>query len=275
MMLIPHHANQFRPHLIRRVGLFVVVVLAVGAQLTSSIGGTALGMQKELSAADLLRTSNEERRSHGEAPLQLDEKLSRAAQLKVQDMFKQQYWAHDAPDGTSPWHWFKAAGYSYSYAGENLAKDFTSARAVTSAWMASPDHRANILDNQYAQVGFAVMEGTLSGKATTLVVALYGAPVSAIAATTTKAPAIAAVEGRTMSLWTRFVIALQSVTPAVLVCLMALTIAAIVAAFAQLYRSRLPKRLRQTHYRYHGIYKAAGLVSLIITIISLYGSGQI
>jgi hypothetical protein len=117
------------------------------------------------------------------------------------------------------------------------------------------------------------MQGTLKGKATTLVVALYGAPVSALASTTPKDTSAAA--GQTMAIWTRIVIALQSVTPAVTLGLMVLTIAAMVAAFAQFYRSRLPKKLRQSQYRYHGIYKAAGLVSFIIAIISLYGSGQV
>jgi hypothetical protein len=42
--------------------------------------------------------------------------------------------------------------------------------------MKSPGHRANILDENYTEAGFATAEGQLEGKPTTLVVAVYGKP---------------------------------------------------------------------------------------------------
>ncbi|MDE2589434.1 MAG: hypothetical protein KGL95_07190 [Patescibacteria group bacterium] len=67
------------------------------------------------------------------------------------------------------------AGYDYTYAGENLARGFTSAQDAINAWMASPTHRANVLSRNYQDVGFAVEDGNLTGeKDTTLIVEEFG-----------------------------------------------------------------------------------------------------
>jgi uncharacterized protein YkwD len=281
LTLVPHGANQYRPHLVRRTGLLAVLLLVVGLQAAYGMatGGTVLGARQAISADDLLNVTNQERQKAGLSSLVSDAQLSKAAFMKAQDMFKNQYWAHTSPDGVTPWQWFGKAGYNYAYAGENLAKDFGSASAVMTAWMSSPEHRANILSNHYTQVGFAVVDGTLNGSPTVLVVALYGEPANALAAgtvssnrtvPTTIAPAIKGVP-----LWTRIVVAAEAFTPAALIGLIVLTLASAVATAAHLYRNRLPKKLRQTPYRHHGVYKAVGLGAVIIAMISLYSGGQI
>ena len=282
LTFVPHGANQYRPHLIRAHGLAiaiaVVVVLQVGHGLFA--GGDVLGATQPISASNILADTNARRTQNNLKPLALDSRLSKAAFLKAQDMFKQQYWAHTSPSGTTPWHWFGVVGYDYDYAGENLARNFSSASAVMAAWMASPEHKANILNPQYTQLGLAVVDGTYGGQPETLVVALYGRPVqsTALAATgqnaNTPTPTVAPAE-HSITPWTRLVMAAESFTPAALLGLIILTISSIVATAAQLYRSKLPKKLRQTHYRHHGAYKAAGLISLIVVLISLYGGGQI
>ncbi len=99
-----------------------------------------------------------------------------AAAAKANDVFAKNYWAHYAPDGTSPWFFFQQAQYQYLYAGENLAKDFTDSQAVVAAWMNSPTHRDNILKPEYEEIGFAVQEGNLQNQDTVLVVQLFGKP---------------------------------------------------------------------------------------------------
>jgi hypothetical protein len=281
LTFVPHSANQYRPHLIRAHGLAIVVALVVILQIGHGLfgGGNVLGVTQPIAASDLLADTNAERAKSNLRPLSLDPQLSKAAFLKAKNMFEQQYWAHTAPDGTTPWHWFGVVGYDYDYAGENLARNFGSASAVMAAWMASPEHEANILNTHYTQLGLAVVDGTYNGQPETLVVALYGTPVSsapvgAVAANTTNTPTAAPVEHE-ISLWTRTVMAAESFTPAALLGLIILTVASIVAATTHLYRQRLPKKLRETHYRHHGAYKAAGLISLAVVIISLYGNGQI
>lgn len=105
----------------------------------------------------------------------MNDQLSTAAAGKAAHMFANDYWAHFAPDGTSPWYFIKSAGYNYVYAGENLAKGFTTSNDAVQAWMNSPTHKANILSPQYEDMGFAIREGTLQGEDTVLIVQMFGA----------------------------------------------------------------------------------------------------
>jgi hypothetical protein len=91
-------------------------------------------------------------------------------------MFKNNYWAHVSPTGTEPWDFILAEDYDYSYAGENLAKNFNSSKEVVTAWYNSPSHKENLLNKNYTEMGFAVVNGTLDGYKTTLVVQMFGKP---------------------------------------------------------------------------------------------------
>lgn len=241
-------------------------------------GGTVLGVKQPISAEELLTLTNQQRAEAGLASVKANAELSKAAFMKANDMFEHQYWAHTSPSGVTPWQWFDKAGYNYVYAGENLAKDFGSASAVMTAWMGSTDHRANVLNEHYTQVGFAVVDGTLDGHPTVLVVALYGEPVRALAGATAAQPtpttAAPAVRD-SVPFWTRIVVAAEAFTPAAIIGLIVLTLASVVATAAHLYRNRLPYKLRRTPYRHHGIYKTIGLSALIIVMVSLYSGGQI
>ncbi|HQT82722.1 MAG TPA: CAP domain-containing protein, partial [Candidatus Paceibacterota bacterium] len=107
--------------------------------------------------------------------------LDAAAQAAADDMAAKGYFAHVSPDGKSPWYWLDAAGYHYSYAGENLAVNFTDSSAVEAAWMASPEHRANIEKPQYTQVGFGTANGMYEGQMTTFVAEFFATPAAAAA----------------------------------------------------------------------------------------------
>jgi Cysteine-rich secretory protein family len=91
-------------------------------------------------------------------------------------MFNDQYWAHSSPNGTEPWDFIVSSGYVYKVAGENLARDFSNTAEMIEAWMASPTHRANIMNDNYTEIGIAVVDGTLEGFETTLVVQMFGKP---------------------------------------------------------------------------------------------------
>jgi hypothetical protein len=108
-------------------------------------------------------------------------------------MFSKDYWAHNAPDGTTPWVFIKGAGYNYIYAGENLARGFSSAQDVITAWMNSPEHRQNVLSPNYQNVGFAVSTGKLNGEDTVLVVEMLGSTNLAPAVAEAKKPVEVAV----------------------------------------------------------------------------------
>jgi hypothetical protein len=186
---IPHKQNDHRPHLIRAHGLAIMATLILGVQVTAFVvqpaatklasHGHVLDYATDITPTELLVDTNDQRIANGLSPLVMDAQLNYSASLKAADMFAENYWAHVSPSGIQPWYWFTKAGYSYSYAGENLAKDFATTAGVMTGWMNSPGHRANILNPHYVDVGFAVENGTLVGGQTTLVVAHYGAPAEA------------------------------------------------------------------------------------------------
>lgn len=279
LAVVPHSANQFRPHLARTYSivmlLAIVSITFVGSRLSTN--DSVLGVEANVSATELLTDTNAERGRDNLQPLKYNDRLSTAAFLKAQDMFKQQYWAHVAPDGTTPWQWFSKVSYNYTYAGENLAKNFKTASATTTAWMASQKHRENILNPHYTDIGFAVVDGELGGKRTTLIVALYGEP-----ATEEQVAGAAIPQGHSitpvaaaMSPITRFGVILQSMSPATLASVMLLLFTAMIAMSAHTYRRQLPVPIRRSWRYHHGLYKAVGLTAVVVVIVGLYSGGQI
>lgn len=135
---------------------------------------SVLGITANVSVNDLLILTNQKRAEVGLSPVVLNSALSKAAEEKAQYMIEKNFWAHVAPDGTTPWYFIKNSGYEYLYAGENLARGYNSAPDVMAAWMASPSHRENILSPHYKDIGFAVKSGTLTGADTVLIVEEFG-----------------------------------------------------------------------------------------------------
>lgn len=179
----PTHTNNFRAKLLHHQSLvFVIGILIAGNFLTKILGSTPLhilGFTSSITINEVVTKTNEERLKAGLQPLSYNEKLSDAARRKAANMISENYWAHNSPSGKSPWVWFKDAGYTYLFAGENLAKDFGSTDRMVNAWMASPTHRDNIVNAKYKEIGIAVVPATLQGSETVLVVQLFGTPTNA------------------------------------------------------------------------------------------------
>jgi len=177
---IPHDKNNHHPTILQSGGLSLFLVALVVGQAVANFqsgGGKVLGYATNISAPEIIRLTNVERNNVGLKSLTENSSLDTAAGLKAADMFAKNYWAHYAPDGTSPWYFFNLVGYQYSTAGENLARDFATSSGVVAAWMASPGHKANILNENFTEIGVAVANGNLLGEDTTLVVQLFGRPV--------------------------------------------------------------------------------------------------
>ena len=195
----PSHTNNFRSRLLHNSGIFAVIAIIltgnVFLRLLESTNLHILGFTSSVTIDEVVRATNEERIAQGLKVLSYNERLADAARRKAANMFEENYWAHNSPSGKSPWVWFKEAGYSYVYAGENLAKDFGDTSRMMSSWMASPTHRENIINPKYTEFGLAVVPGTIQGQETVLVVQLFGASqggaVPQVAsANTTTAPAV-------------------------------------------------------------------------------------
>ncbi len=135
---------------------------------------SVLGISTNITSEQLLELVNQKRKENGLASLSINPELSSAAQSKARDMFTKDYWAHNSPDGKTPWVFFKDANYNYVYAGENLARGFNNAQDIVDAWMESVKHRENLLSSNYRDVGFAVETGKLNGETTILVVEELG-----------------------------------------------------------------------------------------------------
>lgn len=175
---IPSEHNNHRAKLLHNQSLFVLVIIFFLLSLVvfpvKKNYPQVLGDSISISAQELLQLTNSEREDRGLSALTLDSQLAKAAELKADYMFEKNYWSHIAPDGTTPWVFIKRAGYDYVYAGENLARGFTSSSDVVNAWMASPTHRENILSPKYQDIGFAIREGNLLSENTILVVEMFG-----------------------------------------------------------------------------------------------------
>ncbi|HBP51656.1 MAG: hypothetical protein US68_C0019G0011 [Candidatus Shapirobacteria bacterium GW2011_GWE1_38_10] len=182
LLFIPQEKNNHRALLLRPsfLGIFIALYLlnqSIIQSLTVLKPGI-LGYSSEITAQKVLNQTNSERQKLGLPVLEYNDTLSQSAAAKANDMFSNNYWSHNSPAGKTPWDFFKSAGYKYSIAGENLAKDFYDTDGLIKAWMNSPTHRDNIINDKYQEIGIAVINGVLSGVKTTLVVQHFATPLN-------------------------------------------------------------------------------------------------
>lgn len=175
---IPHPGNDHRPHALRPPALFTYATAAVGVKVITflllAVIYPSVADLATIISGDVVLLTNTARLEAGQATLQVDPVLAAAAKAKGEDMLRRGYFAHQSPDGRQPWEWIDRGRYDYVYAGENLAMDFTSAGAIHGAFMTSPSHRENILDVHYADIGVAVVSGTMDGRPVDLLVQFFG-----------------------------------------------------------------------------------------------------
>ena len=132
-----------------------------------------------LTELGVLVWTNFQRISIGVKPLAKSPLLDEVANAKLNDMFENQYFAHEAPNGDYVGDLAKDFGYRYLLIGENLAYgDFANDRTLVDAWMGSPGHKENILKEGYTEIGIAVGKGMFEGRETWLAVQSFGTPYS-------------------------------------------------------------------------------------------------
>jgi uncharacterized protein YkwD len=129
-----------------------------GATLTPQEGNV------ETIRAATLCLVNRERAANGEGALQPNAQLQQAAQGHSESMVEEDYFEHVSPNGDTPLSRMRAAGYIYSSqvgyeVGENIGWGtlwLATPNAIVAAWMASPGHRANILDAHFHDTAIGV-----------------------------------------------------------------------------------------------------------------------
>ena len=135
---------------------------ALGAALLVLIFSTttaAAGLTR--AEARLLHDLNEVRAAHGLSPLRYDPRLQRAARAHSRDMLVTQIFQHGS---------FGARMLRFdvkgTLIGENLAwgnGPFGTASGIVRAWLASPEHRANLLRPEYTRIGIGDLVGAFLG----------------------------------------------------------------------------------------------------------------
>src|SRR3989344_3490025 len=187
--LIPCKENGFKPRILETQFFFILFGLLVGLKILTIVsfwGNFGATIFNQVSQSDLYVLTNEARIANGVGKLQISSKLEAAAQLKLADMFQNNYFAHTSPVGIEPWHWFNKANYGYRLAGENLAMSFMSSNDVLNAWLNSESHRKNLLLNDFKEIGIAVGSGVINGQQTVVVVQEFGTPRTPALAVQTK-----------------------------------------------------------------------------------------
>jgi uncharacterized protein YkwD len=165
-----------------------VLVAAFLVPASARASETRLSSSRSATAAldiGVLEQLNAIRSAHGLTTLTLNPSLSAAARTHSDEMLADGYFAHDSADGSPFWKRIQAfypqGQFGYWLVGENLFWTAGSSTATQSmnAWMASPEHRANILDPAWRQIGISAATspdapGAYSGLSVTVITTDFG-----------------------------------------------------------------------------------------------------
>jgi uncharacterized protein YkwD len=142
----------------RRTHVFVAFVAVFCAIALVPAAGAAT---RTSAAGSLLQAVNSTRTAHGLRPLKLDTTLVRAARSHSLTMLRSQVFSHGDFHGRMVA--FHVAG---PVAGENLAwgnGSYSKPTAIIREWLASPEHRANLLRPGWTRIGIGIVRGTFLG----------------------------------------------------------------------------------------------------------------
>ena len=168
------HKNKEIMKLKISIGIVTILVLLIG--IIPSFRSSIFDSLSAIYGAVLVNLTNQSRVNNNVAQLKINPLLEKAAQMKADDMATKGYFAHNTPDGKTPWYWFDQAGYKYTYAGENLAVNFQNSEEVENAWLASRGHFLNIVNPHYTEIGIATSTGIYKGREAIFVVQMFGSP---------------------------------------------------------------------------------------------------
>jgi uncharacterized protein YkwD len=174
----PGSRERRRHRLVVGLALTVFAILASPALATAhrvtaratTARRTCTGADLRPSPSDLSRVRaailclvNRERAGRGERPLAFNERLEHAAQSHTESMAFRNYFEHDGPRGETPVTRMRATGYISSSRGFEVGENIgwgtlwdATPSSIVAAWMASPGHRANILDARFRDTAIGV-----------------------------------------------------------------------------------------------------------------------
>lgn len=110
----------------------------------------------------LFNLINDKRLENGKEKLELDENLSKIAKEKAIDMVNSNYFSHTSKTYGTIFSMLQSSGIKYKVAGENISGNESVEDALLS-WLASDEHKQNILSNTYNHIGIAVEKSKIYG----------------------------------------------------------------------------------------------------------------
>jgi uncharacterized protein YkwD len=125
------------------------------------------------------------RRAHHLQPLRINLCLDAAAREHTLQMARVGYFAHDSADGSAFWKriqsFYPSNTWAFWSVGENLlwaSPEVTPAQALQ-MWLASPEHRANLMNPRWQEIGVAAVHeaaapGVYQGRDVTIVTTDFG-----------------------------------------------------------------------------------------------------
>lgn len=171
-----HHILKLKPHL-TTISLALIAALFLSFRILANLLSPAAStLASDLSVENILNAVNHERSNRNLVTLNPNSALAGAADFKAHDMISRKYFAHVDPDGNYIWPKIVSLGYApYTMLGENLAIEFYSTDALMQAWMNSPTHRANILQDGFRDTGAGLAFGsTQNGEYGTSIANTFG-----------------------------------------------------------------------------------------------------
>jgi uncharacterized protein YkwD len=169
----------------RHIAVVAVLVMAFAAPAASA-ASVKSGVALDSFETAVLQQLNQTRAEHGLGRLRLSMRLTTAADVHSVEMANDGYFDHNSRNGTPFWkrvdEWYRSRGYGFWSVGENLlwsSPSVTPSRAIA-LWMASPEHRANILNPGWREIGIAAVHvrgapGVYRGLPVTIITTDFGA----------------------------------------------------------------------------------------------------
>jgi uncharacterized protein YkwD len=161
-----------------------IAAAAVVAALCAAPAASAGVMLSPLERG-VLADINAVRAGHGLARLTLNAQLTGAARAHSEQMAADGYFAHESQDGTSFWKrvqsFYRSSPWRTWSVGENLlwSSPGVSASRALQLWLASPEHRRNLLDPRWREIGVSAVQvttapGVYGGREVTIVTTDFG-----------------------------------------------------------------------------------------------------
>jgi uncharacterized protein YkwD len=148
--------------------LVLAAGVAAAALAAPASGERSSATRQRALDRQLLTQVNALRTQHGLRPLQLSQRLSKAASGHSLEMARRGFFSHASADGSAFWkrieRVYPSRGFHHWTVGENLiweAPELSTSDAMR-MWMASAPHRANLLRSGWREIGISVVGITVA-----------------------------------------------------------------------------------------------------------------